>query len=180
MSFAVWLTGLSGSGKSAIAKELLARLQKRGVHAAVLESDVLRTQITPFPRYDEPERSFFYETLVYLGRYLVGRDVPVIFDATANQRSYREEARRHIRRFAEVYVDTPIEVCERRDPKGLYRAAREGKSSTLPGLQAAYEPPLQPDLVVHGDRGTPQEATAAIMAFLERRGWLTSVFPTTE
>ena len=172
MTFAVWLTGLSGSGKSAIAKELLARLQERGMHAAILESDTLRTQITPFPRYDEAERDFFYETLIYLGRYLVGRDVPVIFDATANKRRYRDEARRHMRRFAEVYVDTPLEVCELRDPKGLYRAAREGKASTLPGVQAAYEPPLQPELVAHGDRGTPREAAADIVALLEKRGWL--------
>jgi adenylylsulfate kinase len=172
MTFAVWLTGLSGSGKSAIAKELLARLQKRGVHAAALESDVLRTQITPFPRYDEAERNFFYDTLLYLGRYLIGRDVPVIFDATANKRRYRDEARRHIKCFAEVYVDTPLEICELRDPKGLYRAAREGKSSTLPGVQAAYEPPLRPELVVRGDRGTPREAAADIVVLLEKRGWL--------
>jgi len=172
MSFAVWLTGLSGSGKSAIARELLARLQARGVNAAVLESDVLRTQLTPHPRYDEAERDYFYGALARLGAELVAGGRPVVFDATANLRRYRDAARAAIARFAEVYVDTPLEVCRSRDVKGLYRAAREGRSATLPGAQAAYEPPAAPELVVHGDRGTPGEGAEALLGWLEARGWL--------
>lgn len=169
MSFAVWLTGLSGSGKSAIAKALLAQLHARGLRPAVLESDVLRAQITPAASYDEKERDLFYATLAHLGTFLVARKVPVIFDATANRRAYRDAARREIANFIEVFVDTPLEVCKARDPKGLYRG---GRTSTLPGVQAPYEPPLKPELVVHGDRGTPQDSAAAIVALLERRGWL--------
>jgi len=71
-----------------------------------------------------------------------------------------------------VFVDTPLEVCAARDPKGLYRAAREGKSATLPGLQAAYEAPEQPELVVRGDAGTPEEGARAILGLIESRGWL--------
>jgi adenylylsulfate kinase-like enzyme len=96
----------------------------------------------------------------------------VIFDATANLRAYRDAARSSIARFAEVFVDTPLEVCAVRDPKGLYRAAREGKSAALPGVQAVYEPPGAPEVVVHGDRGTPAEAAAVITGWLEARGWL--------
>src|SRR5688572_21003103 len=81
VSFAVWLTGLSGSGKSAIARELLAQLHARGVDAAVLESDVLRTQLTPFPRYDERDRDFFYSMLSRLGELVVENDRPVLIDA---------------------------------------------------------------------------------------------------
>ena len=172
MSFAVWLTGLSGSGKSAVARELVARLHARGVDAAVLESDVMRTQLTPFSRYDAAEREFFYGALAHLGAHLVGQGRPVVFDATANLRAYRDAARAAIARFAEAYVDTPLEVCAARDMKGLYRAAREGRSATLPGAQAAYEPPLAPELVVHGDRGTPADAAALIVAWLAERRWL--------
>ena len=172
MSFAVWLTGLSASGKSAIARELGRLLHQRGVDAALLESDVLRTQLTPYPRYDERERDLFYAALVHLGAFLAQQGTPVVFDATANRRRYRGEARRQIARFAEVFVDTPLEVCAARDPKGLYRAAREGKSATLPGLQAAYEAPEQPELVVRGDAGTPEEGARAILGLLERCGWL--------
>lgn len=172
MSFAVWLTGLSGAGKSAIARELVAQLHARGVQAAVLESDVMRTQLTPFATYALEERDFFYAALAHLGAYLAGEGRPVIFDATANLRAYREAARASIARFAEVFVDTPLEVCAARDPKGLYRAAREGQSATLPGAQAAYEPPRAPELVLRGDRGTPAHGAAAIAAWLETRGWL--------
>ena len=166
MSFAVWLTGLSGSGKSAIAKALLAGLHARGVDAAVLESDVMRTQLTPFPRYDEADRDFFYGALAQIASILI-KEKPVIVDATANRRAYRDAAREAIERFAEVYVDTPLEVCRARDPKGLYKNAKN-----LPGVQAAYEPPLSPELVVHGDRGTPAESAAAVVALLASRGWL--------
>jgi adenylylsulfate kinase len=172
MSFAVWLTGLSGSGKSSLAKELAGQLHARGIDAAVLESDVLRTQITPFARYDEAERDMFYEVLADLGASIVERGRPVVFDATANRRAYRDRGRGRIARFAEVYVSTPLEVCVSRDTKGLYRAAREGRASSVPGVQAAYEAPLSPELVISGSRCTPPEAVAEIMALLERRGWV--------
>lgn len=169
MTFAVWLTGFSGCGKSAIAKQLLERLAARAVAASVLESDVMRTQITPFPKYDEPERDLFYASLVALGAFVCGRGRPVLFDATANRRRYRDAARHAIARFAEIHVDTPLEVCIARDTKGLY-GKRE--ASAMPGVHVPYEPPLVPEIVVSGVRGTPAEAAEKIVAFLERRGWI--------
>jgi adenylylsulfate kinase len=167
MSFAVWLTGLSGSGKSAIARELVRLLHERGVEVSVLESDIMRTQLTPFPRYDNADRDFFYSALAEFGIMLAQKQRPVIFDATANRRAYRDAARKRIARFAEVFVDTPLEVCAARDPKGLYR-----KTKTLPGVQTPYEPPLAPELVVHGAQGTPADAAREIVELLERRGWV--------
>ena len=167
MSFAVWLTGLPGSGKSAIAREVVRLLHERGVEVSVLESDVMRTQLTPFPRYDDADRDFFYSNLAAFGISLVEKGRPVIFDATANRRAYRDAARKRIARFAEVFVDTPLEVCAARDPKGLYR-----KASTLPGVQSPYEAPPAPELVVRGAEGTPEDAAREIVALLGRRGWL--------
>ena len=168
-AFAVWLTGLSGSGKSAIARALLERLHERGVDAAVLESDVLRTQLTPHARYDEAERDFFYAALLDIGAALVARGRPVIFDATANLRRYRDAARAALPHFVEAYVDTPLEVCAARNPKGLYQ---EGRTTALPGLQAPYEPPLAPEIVLHGERGTPEQSAQELLSFLGSRGWL--------
>ena len=170
-AFAVWLTGLSGSGKSTVAKALVETLHERGVRAAVLESDIMRTQLTPFPRYDEAERDFFYGALSRLAQALVEEGAPVIVDATANLRRYRDEARRRIPRIMEVFVDTPLAVCESRDPKGLYRAARAGTLSTLPGMQSPYEPPLHAEAVVSGE-SEPQRAAGAIVDLLARLGWL--------
>ena len=128
----------------------------------LLESDVLRTQLTPFPRYDEQDRDFFYTTLSRLGELLAESGRPVLIDATANLRKYRDAARRRIGRFAEVYVDTPLEVCRARDPKGLYRK----------GLKMTYEPPAAAELVLHGDGASAQESAARLVTYHERRGWL--------
>jgi adenylylsulfate kinase len=168
MSFAVWLTGLSGSGKTAVAKALLGELRARGVLAVVLESDVMRTQLTPFPTYQEAERDFFYRALADFAARVV-KDRPVIVDATANRRAYRDRARRAIERFAEVYVSTPIEVCAARDTKGLYKS---GATSTLPGIQVSYEAPLSPELVISGDCDTPAAGAAEIISLLARRRWI--------
>ena len=164
MSFAVWLTGLPACGKSAIARELLVALHERQVDAAVLESDVMRTQLTPFPRYDDADRDFFYGALAELGILLVRRSRPVIFDATANRRRYRDVARLGIGRFCEVYVDTPLEVCRSRDPKGLYRSGRLG--------DLAYEPPMRAELSVSGNRLRPAQAAADVVSYLQTRRWL--------
>jgi adenylylsulfate kinase len=169
MSFAVWLTGLSGAGKSAIAKELLAALHARGVAAAVLESDVMRTQLTPFATYEGAERDEFYAMLADLAAWLVSRGKPVIIDATANRRAYRDRAREAIARFAEVYVSTPLEVCAARDAKGFYKSK---DVKTLPGVQVAYEPPAAPELVISGAKGTPGDGAHEVVALLERRGWV--------
>jgi adenylylsulfate kinase len=171
-AFAVWLTGLPSSGKSTIARALLAALQARGLKPAVLESDVLRTQLTPKPTYEASERELFYSALVHLAEFLCRNGVPVLIDATANRRAYRDCARARIVRFAEVLVECPLELCKARDVKGLYRAASEGRSATLPGAQAAYERPASPDLIVRGDAGSPEAAAAQITELLRLRAWL--------
>jgi len=164
MTFAVWLTGLPACGKSAIARELLRLLHDKAVDAAVLESDVMRTQLTSFPRYDDADRDFFYGTLAEFGVLLARRGRPIIFDATANRRRYRDAARSGIDRFCEVYVDTPLAVCRARDPKGLYR------SGSLADL--AYEPPARAELVLSGERLTPAQAAEEIISYLRTRRWL--------
>ncbi len=171
-AFAVWVTGLPASGKSTLASALKSRLSDRGIDVAVLESDVLRKVFTPQPRYDEAERDVFYRQMTYAGMLLVEHGVPVIFDATANRRSYRDQARKQIPRFLEVYVDSPLEVCDARDPKGIYRKGREGASSAVPGLQTAYEPPENPEVIVHGDREMADAGAERIIAKLAERGYI--------
>lgn len=176
-AFAVWITGLPASGKSTIARALTRELEARRVDAAMLESDAWRPVLTPDPTYSEEERDTFYGKLSFLAALLVSRGVPVIVDATANRRRYRDQARAAIGRFVEVFVDCSLEVCMARDPKGLYRRARGGHSSTMPGLQAPYEPPEHPDLVVFGDDDTPETAARHIVTLLEERGYVHTPTP---
>ena len=121
------------------------------------------------PRYDDQDREYFYGSLAFIGRILTEHGISVIFDATANRRTYRDRARRQIPRFVEVFVDCPLDVCMDRDPKGIYRQAREGLASHVPGLQEPYEPPENPDLVLRGDQVSPEESARQIMDLLRRK-----------
>lgn len=168
----MWITGLPASGKSTLTAALRRELAAAGVDAAVLESDELRKVLTPNPRYDEAERDLFYEQMTYIGALLARHGVPVIFDATANLRRYRDRARSRIARFLEVYVDVPLEACMERDPKGIYRQGRNGGNSSVPGLQAAYEPPESPEVVFHGDTESPEAGARRIVECLRVKGYL--------
>jgi adenylylsulfate kinase len=166
-AFAIWVTGLPASGKSTLVASLKSQLAERGIDVAVLESDVLRQVLTPRPRYDEEERETFYRQMVYIGALLTRHGVPVIFDATSNRHAFRDQARQQIPHFLEVYlevyVDTPLEVCAARDPKGIYRKGREGVARDVPGLNATYEPSGSPDVLIHGDSEAPEGAARKVV-----------------
>lgn len=168
MTWAVWLTGPPASGKSTIARALVEALRKRGVRAAVLESDALRAILTPEPTYEPDERDRFYAEVADMAALLVEQDIPVIVDATAPRRAHRDRLRRVVREFLEVLVETPREICERRDPKGLYARARRGHAPHLPGAGEPYETPDQADVVVSG-AAPAEESALAILRSLEAR-----------
>jgi adenylylsulfate kinase len=169
-AFGVWITGLPASGKSTVAAALAQRLREAGIPFVVLESDAMRKVYPVPPVYDERDREYFYGSLAFIGQMLTEHGISVIFDATANRRSYRDQARRRIARFIEVFVDCPLNVCIARDPKGIYLKAREGKASHVPGIQAVYEPPEKPEIIVHGDQDSPEEAARRIFALVEGGG----------
>jgi adenylylsulfate kinase len=163
----VWITGLPASGKSTIAAEVKNLLAQRRVDVEVLESDVLRKVLSERPGYAEADREAFYRRMVWIGVMLSRHGVPVIFDATANKRSYRDHARRQIPCFVEIFVDVPLEVCRQRDPKGIYR-----NETDVPGLQAVYEPPESPDLVIDGVHEFPADAARRVVEILEAKRFL--------
>jgi adenylylsulfate kinase len=171
-AFAVWITGLPASGKSTVAAELVQQIRSLGVKVTILESDALRKVFSTSPSYDDRDREYFYASLAFIGRLLTEHGISVILDATANRRSYRDRARQHIPRFLEVFVDCPLAICIQRDPKGIYRKASTGEASHVPGLQAAYEPPNDPDVVIHGDSDNAADAGHRIIEVLIRRGFL--------
>jgi adenylylsulfate kinase len=165
--FAVWITGIPASGKSSITRELVKKLAQRGVPVVVLESDEMRKILTPVPTYGGEERDAFYRSLALIGGLITRNGVPVIFDATANRRVYREYARTLIPRFVEAYVTCPLELCMKRDPKGIYGRAVAGETSTVPGIQATYEPPSNPEITLDG-RNPPETSADAVVDVLTR------------
>ena len=167
----VWITGLPGCGKSTIAFALLKMLKRKGVHAQILSSDALRKVMTPNPTYSPEERDNVYATLLFIAKLLTENGVNTIIDATGNLRRYRENARKQIDRFMEAYVKCPLEICIQREtqrgktfyaPRKIYERALKGESSTVPGVGAPYEEPLNPEITVDSFTQTPEECARKI------------------
>jgi adenylylsulfate kinase len=171
-AFGVWITGLPASGKSTLTAALKEELRARGVDVAVLESDALRKTFAPHPTHDEKERDTFYQQLTDVGALLTAQGVPVIFDATANRRAYRDRARQQIPHFLEIYMDCSLATCIARDPKGLYRQAQASATATAPGLQTTYETPPRPDLIVDCETEAPDAAAKRVVALLAEKGYI--------
>jgi len=170
--FVLWITGLPASGKSSITAAVVEKLQQRGLDPIVLESDTFRRYFTPHSTYSEEDRGLFYRGIVELAAAFVGHGVPVLIDATGNRRAYRQPARDQLPRFAEVFVDCPLEVCQSRDPKGIYRKALEGSATTVPGAQTPYEPPIHPEVHLRSDHVDPEDAARRILDFLVMNEWI--------
>ncbi len=163
---AIWLTGLPASGKSTIVAALRPRLDELRLSVEVLESDAVRRVLTPTPTYSHEERDLFYRALAFMGARLVSHGVTVIFDATANKRTYRGFARSLIPNFIEVAVECPLELAMQRDYKGTYRRGQRGESTTVPGLQEPYEPPLIPEVKIDTAKLSAKEAAGKVVEFI--------------
>lgn len=168
--FAIWLTGLPSSGKTTLANALQGLLCDRGLCVEVLDSDELRKVFTPVPSYTDQERDWFYEVIVFLAELLTRNGVNVIIAATAPKNAYRENARKRIERFVEVYLKCSPQVCRNRDVKGLWKMSDEGQISALPGAGFAYEPPTCADIQVDTENLDAQMAADYLYEELMKRG----------
>jgi adenylylsulfate kinase len=170
--FAIWLTGLPASGKSVLARAVFKRLREDNIPLQILDSDDLRKVLTPHPTYSDEERAWFYRVMVYMGGMLTQNEVHVVFAATAAKQTYRDHARQTIERFAEVYVRCSLETCMKRDPKGLYAKAQSGEITNLPGLQALYEIPRSPEVVIDTETLTVKQGTSKLINRLQELTFL--------
>lgn len=173
----VWLTGLSGAGKSTIAARAGQALHARGHLAYILDGDNLRFGLCADLGFAAEDRAENVRRLGEAARLMQDAGLIVLVAAISPYRQDRERARGRIAagRFVEVFVDAPLAVCEARDPKGLYRRARAGEITGFSGIDAPYEAPEAPELrLVAGPESTPETHAAAIVAELEARGLLTA------
>ncbi len=165
----VWLTGLSGAGKSTTAQALTLRLTDAGRVVTVLDGDVVRQLLSNDLGFSKADRDLNIRRIGFVAGEIVRHGGVVICAAVSPYRATRDEVRRSMPAgcFLEVWVDTPIEVCEARDPKGLYGKARRGELRAFTGVDDPYEPPAAPELTLRPP-GTPEEFAAAIMQAMER------------
>jgi adenylylsulfate kinase len=164
---AVWLTGLSGAGKSTIATELAKVLRRQGHKVEVLDGDIVRKSLTRDLGYSRAERDENIRRIGFVADLLTRNGVIVLVSVISPYRDAREEVRHHIGNFIEVYVKAPLEVCEERDVKGLYKKARAGEIRGFTGIDDPYEPPLHPQVECLTDRETVTESVTKVMDKLE-------------
>ncbi len=166
-----WLTGLSGAGKSTIAEAVCSELLARGVRAQVLDADVLRRDLNRDLGFSKEDRDENVRRIGFFAGLLTRQGVVVLVAAIAPYRAAREEVRRSIEDFIEVYVNAPLSVCEERDPKGLYKRARSGELHGFTGIDDPYEKPLAAEVQVNTHEQPLNASVDAVLdAILSRLG----------
>ena len=170
----IWFTGLSGAGKSTTAEVLTSLLLERGRQVTVLDGDVVRTHLSKGLGFTREDRDTNILRIGFVAGEIAHHGGTVITAAISPYRATRNEARKMVgeERFVEVFVDTPIEVCEQRDVKGLYARARRGQITGFTGVDDPYEAPVSPEIILDTVNHTPEENARKIVAFLQERGFL--------
>jgi len=161
----VWFTGLSGSGKSTLAQAVFAQLEAQGRAVEILDGDMVRAHLSKGLGFSRDDRMENIRRIAFVGNLLASHGVVVLAPVIAPYRSIREEVRRSSPCYVEVYVNAPLEVCEQRDPKGLYRRARAGEIANFTGLDDPYETPESPEVEV---RTNVDGVEACVEQILER------------
>ncbi len=166
------MTGLPGSGKTTIALELENRLRDMGRNVEILDGDEVRKGLSSDLGFSKEDRQRHAKRVTYVAKVLTRNGVIVLVGLISPFRDFRKYAREEIGEFIEVFVDTSLEECIKRDPKGLYKLALEGKIQDLTGLQDPYEPPEDPELVIPTEEVTVEEAADMVMDQLRDRAYL--------
>jgi adenylylsulfate kinase len=170
--FVIWFTGLSGAGKSTIAEELEREFQRRYLNYEILDGDVVRTHLSKGLGFSKADRDTNIRRIGWVARTLAKHGCISVCAAISPYRALRDEIRAETPRFVEVFVDTPLVVCEQRDVKGLYKKARAGEIKEFTGISDPYEAPLNPEVVCETHKESVQECAAKILRKCEALGYL--------
>ncbi len=168
--FVLWLTGLSGAGKSTIANAVAPSLAERGHRVEVLDGDEIRTNLCQGLGFSREDRDTNIARIGYVAGKLAKHGVAVVVAAISPYSEARDKVRASVDNFVEVYVAAPVSTCAERDVKGLYAKALAGEIKNFTGVSDPYEAPLEPEIALHTERETVQESVDAVLAWLEAKG----------
>jgi len=164
--FTVWFTGLPSSGKSTLASLLHTELDEIGLSAEVLDGDEMRQRLTKGLGFTKEGRDENISRIAYVAKLLTRVGAVAITAAISPYKDLRDLARAEIGNFVEVYVNCPLQVCMQRDVKGLYAKALKGEIANFTGISDPYEPPVNPEVILHTDRESPEESLKKILVRL--------------
>jgi len=164
--FNLWLTGLSGSGKTTIAEKMSDYLTDISINNEVLDGDVYRSFLSPDAGYSEKERNAFRKKVIFLAKKFNKHNISCVIAMLSSSQSVRTLARQELSNFVEVYVKCPIEVCIRRDPKGIYQRRKEGEITSVVGIDIPYEEPISPEIIIETDKYSIESSIEIILGKL--------------
>lgn len=170
--FTLWFTGLSGTGKSTLANMVEETLLERGLNVEVLDGDVVRTNLSKGLGFSKEDRDINIRRIGFVCNLLTRNGVAAIAAAISPYKAIRDENRKLIGRFVEVYVKTSIDTLCNRDTKGLYRKAIAGEIKNFTGVSDPYEEPVNPEVFIDTDTETPQQSHDKIIRTLELMGYI--------
>lgn len=169
----IWLTGLSGAGKTTITKALEQELRSRNCDKLeVLDGDIVRQNLTKGLGFSKEDRDTNIRRIGFVSHLLTRNGVIVIVSAISPYREIREEVRQQIGDFVEIFVNAPLNVCEERDVKGLYKRARAGEIEKFTGIDDPYEPPNNPEVECRTDLEALEESVGKVLGKLEALGYI--------
>ncbi|MEM7428615.1 MAG: adenylyl-sulfate kinase [Pseudomonadota bacterium] len=170
----LWFTGLSGAGKSTIADKLEQKLYQAGKRTYLLDGDNVRHGLNKDLGFSDEDRVENIRRIAEISKLFVDSGIIVLVSFISPFRTERQMARELVEdgEFIEIFVNTPLEICEARDPKGLYKKARAGEIRQFTGIDSAYEPPQAPELVLAADRDDPDALADQVIQFLEERSYM--------
>jgi adenylylsulfate kinase len=169
--FTLWFTGLSGAGKTTISEIVEHELRERGHRVEVLDGDIVRTNLSKGLGFSKEDRDTNILRIGFVAELLTRNGVAVIVSAISPYREARDQVRRRIIDFVEVFVDCTLEVCAERDVKGLYKKAFDGEIEHFTGVSDPYEPPAAPDLTLKTDEEEPLDSACKVLEKLEFYGY---------
>ncbi|MGE7760013.1 adenylyl-sulfate kinase [Peribacillus sp. NPDC097895] len=171
-SYILWFTGLSGSGKSTIANMVESRLHDMGISTYILDGDNLRNGLNEDLGFSSDDRKENIRRIGEVSKIFVDGGIVVLATFISPYASDRENVRKKVQKdeFIEIYVKCPIEACEKRDPKGLYKKARIGEITHFTGVSAPYEEPENPEILIETSQYTIEECVQQVMNYLKDNG----------